>query len=97
MSPKNQSDFLVIDDKLSNVAYKFAKCCNPIFGDEIFGFVTIKDGIKIHRVNCPNALRLLERYEYRVISAKWVDRDDHKSFQTSIKIIAYEEPGWRAA
>ena len=91
-SEKNvASDYLVIDDKLTNVAYKFAKCCNPIFGDEIFGFITIKDGIKIHRANCPNALRLLEKYEYRVINVRWVDKDDRKSFQTAIKITGYEE------
>lgn len=89
----SSNDYLIIDDKLSNVAYKFAKCCNPIFGDEIFGFVTIKDGIKIHRANCPNALRLMEKYDYRVINVKWVDKDDRKSFQTSIKITGYEEPG----
>lgn len=92
-SHKSSSDYLVIDEKLSNIAYKLAKCCNPIFGDEIFGFVTIRDGIKIHRANCPNALRLIEKYDYRVINAQWVDRDDHKAFQTAIKITGYGEPG----
>jgi len=59
-------DFLVIDKDLKNVIYKLAQCCNPIFGDEIFGFVTIREGIKIHRENCPNAKQMRERYPYRL-------------------------------
>ena len=55
-------DYLVINDKLNNVEFKMAKCCNPIFGDDVFGFVTSSKGITIHRMSCPNAARLLERY-----------------------------------
>jgi GTP pyrophosphokinase len=64
-------DYLVIDDKLNNVDYRLAKCCNPIFGDEVFGFVTVKDGTKVHRVNCPNAPQMIERYPYRILKVRW--------------------------
>ncbi len=68
-----QQDYLVIDDKLDNVDFRLAKCCNPIFGDEVFGFVTVKDGTKIHRVNCPNAHQMIERYPYRIVKVRWTD------------------------
>jgi GTP pyrophosphokinase len=87
------SDYLEIDEKLNNVAFKLAKCCNPIFGDEIFGFVTIKEGIKIHRTVCPNALRLLEKYGYRVIQARWKQTEEVQSFQATLKITGYDERG----
>ncbi len=80
------TDILVIDDKISGVDYKFSKCCNPIFGDKIFGFVTIYEGIKIHRYNCPNASQLLSRYPYRIVQAKWSKTDEINAFQTIVKI-----------
>jgi GTP pyrophosphokinase len=91
---KNEnSDYLEIDEKLNNVAFKLAKCCNPIFGDEIFGFVTIKDGIKIHRASCPNAVNLLQKYDYRFIRAKWKQTKDIQSFQATLKLTGFEEHG----
>ena len=66
----SSGDFL-IDRKLSGVELKLAKCCMPAYGDPIFGFVTIRDGIKIHRENCPNATRLRENYPYRMIEVRW--------------------------
>ncbi|MFO7658569.1 MAG: RelA/SpoT family protein [Bacteroidales bacterium] len=86
-------DFLIIDDKVSNVDYKLAKCCNPIFGDDIFGFVTIGEGIKIHRTNCPNASRLLSKYGYRVIRARWNKSDGVTSFPVDIAISGEDVPG----
>jgi GTP pyrophosphokinase len=88
-----KSDYLEIDEKLNNVAFKLAKCCNPIFGDEIFGFVTVKEGIKIHRTVCPNALRLLDKYGYRVIQARWKQTEEVQSFQATLKITGYDEHG----
>lgn len=82
----NGSDYLVIDGKLGNVGYKMAKCCNPIYGDEVFGFVSIKDGIKIHRMSCPNAARLIENYPYRIQKVKWRENIEGGSFQTTIKV-----------
>ncbi len=67
-------DYLVIDDTLGNVDYKLSKCCNPIFGDEVYGFVTVKEGTKIHRVNCPNAKQMIERYPYRIVKVRWTDQ-----------------------
>jgi GTP diphosphokinase / guanosine-3',5'-bis(diphosphate) 3'-diphosphatase len=90
---QTSTDFLVIDEKLVNIDYKLAKCCNPIFGDNIFGFVTIKEGIKIHRTNCPNAAQLHQRYKYRVVNAKWKDTKAEASFQTTIKVTGYDELG----
>ncbi|MFA5815044.1 MAG: RelA/SpoT family protein [Bacteroidales bacterium] len=66
-------DYLIIDDTLGNVDYKLAKCCNPIFGDGVYGFVTVKEGTKIHRVNCPNAHQMIERYPYRIVKVRWTD------------------------
>jgi len=86
-------DYLVIDNNIKNVIYKLAPCCNPIFGDEIFGFVTITEGIKIHRVTCPNAPQLIERYPYRMIKAKWQETKKKSSFQASIRISGTDESG----
>jgi guanosine-3',5'-bis(diphosphate) 3'-pyrophosphohydrolase len=65
------SDYLIIEDKVEGLDYKFSKCCNPVSGDSVFGFVTILDGIKIHRKNCPNAHNMLTRYPYRVVAVRW--------------------------
>lgn len=88
---KAKSDYLVIDDKLNNVGYKLSKCCNPIHGDEIFGFVSVKEGIKIHRISCPNAARLMSNYPYRIQNVKWREEASGQSFQTSIRISGYGE------
>jgi GTP pyrophosphokinase len=84
-------DYLVIDNNLKNVIYKLAPCCNPIFGDDIFGFVTISEGIKIHRANCPNAPQMIERYPYRFIKAKWQDTKKKTSFQATVRISGTDE------
>ncbi len=86
-------DFLLIDEKVSNVDYKLSKCCNPIFGDDIFGFVTINEGIKIHRTNCPNAAQLLSKYGYRVVKARWNKSDRITSFPADILISGEDVPG----
>lgn len=87
------NDYLVIDNNIKNVNHKLAPCCNPIFGDAIFGFVTINDGIKIHRRSCPNAKQLFERYPYRVIPAKWRDSKKRSSFQATIRLSGTDEAG----
>lgn len=79
-------DFLVIDNNIKSLNYKLAPCCNPIFGDPIFGFVTIAEGIKIHRETCPNAKQMKERYPYRIIHAKWKESKKRTSFQAIIRI-----------
>jgi guanosine-3',5'-bis(diphosphate) 3'-pyrophosphohydrolase len=86
---EESSDYLVIDGKLGNVDYRMAKCCNPIFGDEVFGFVTIREGIKIHRISCPNAARLIESYPYRIQKVKWRENVGKGSFQVTLRIMSY--------
>ncbi len=86
-------DVLMIDRNLDRVVYKLAKCCNPIPGDPVFGFVTISRGITIHRKNCPNAKLLLSRYGYRQIEVKWKDSSDAVSFQTIIRVIGIDKLG----
>jgi GTP pyrophosphokinase len=86
-------DYLVIDNNIKNVIYKLAPCCNPIFGDQIFGFVTINEGIKIHRTACPNAPQMFERYPYRIIKAKWQDTKKKSSFQATIRLAGTDEVG----
>lgn len=85
-------DLLIIDDKISKIDYTLANCCNPIPGDEIFGFVTINEGIKIHRVNCPNAVHLLSKYSYRVVKAKWTAASA-VSFLAGIRITGLDDIG----
>jgi GTP pyrophosphokinase len=87
----SSDDFLVIDNNIKNINYKLSKCCNPIFGDNIFGFVTINEGIKVHRINCPNAKQMIARYPYRVIKAKWRDTGKRQSFQATIHISGTDE------
>jgi GTP diphosphokinase / guanosine-3',5'-bis(diphosphate) 3'-diphosphatase len=65
------SDYLIIEDRVEGLDYKLSKCCNPVFGDSVFGFVTILDGIKIHRKNCPNAQNMITRYPYRIVVVRW--------------------------
>jgi len=89
----NTSDFLIIDEKLNNVGFKLSKCCNPIMGDEVFGFVTIKEGVKIHRIGCPNAARLMDNYPYRIQKVKWKESSTGQSFQTSIRVSSYGDSG----
>ena len=86
-------DYLIIDNNIKNVNHKLSPCCNPIFGDEIFGFVTISDGIKIHRRSCPNARQMTERYPYRILPAKWRESNRKSSFQATIKLSGTEEVG----
>lgn len=89
---KGSSDVLVIERNLKGVDYKLSKCCNPIFGDEIFGFVTISGGISIHRKDCTNAKQLQERYPYRVIEARWSDMDNKTNlFPVTLRIVGHDD------
>ena len=86
-------DYLIIDNNISNVIYKLAPCCNPVFGDDIFGFVSIRDGIKIHRVSCPNAPQMIERFPYRIIKTKWRNTASKGSFLTTLYITGTDTLG----
>jgi len=87
------ADYLVIEDRVEGLDYKLAKCCNPVFGDSIFGFVTIYEGIKIHRTGCPNAHNMIARYPYRVVIAKWTKTKGAPTFGATIKISGVEDIG----
>ena len=90
---KGTDDILVIDAKnVKGIDYRMAKCCNPVFGDDVFGFVTRTEGIKIHRMSCPNAARLIEMYPYRIQKVKWSDNPSTSNFQTGLRITAALEP-----
>ena len=89
---KTDSDLLLLGEDLDIVDYKFAKCCNPIAGDDVFGFVTVSDGIKIHRTTCPNAAELLSNYGYRIIKAKWAS-SRNQSFEATLAIIGTDRLG----
>ncbi len=89
---RGKSDLLVIGENLQKIDYKLSPCCNPIPGDDVFGFITINEGIKIHRVKCPNAIQLLSNYAYRVVKAKWTSKE-LISFLAGIKITGIDEVG----
>ena len=89
---EGKDDILVLNAKnVKGLDYKMSKCCNPVFGDDVFGFVTRTDGIKIHRITCPNAARLLEMYPYRIQKVKWADTPSSGTFQVAVKVLADEE------
>ncbi|MEI6880763.1 MAG: bifunctional (p)ppGpp synthetase/guanosine-3',5'-bis(diphosphate) 3'-pyrophosphohydrolase [Bacteroidota bacterium] len=92
---KKGNDAVIIGDEETGMDYSFAKCCNPIPGDEIFGFVTVGEGVKIHRTNCSNATGLMSNYGYRIIRAKWANEslNIRKSFVTSIKVEGIDSVG----
>jgi GTP pyrophosphokinase len=84
---------MLIDDGIDSLDYELAKCCNPISGDAVFGFVTIGKGITIHRINCPNARQMLSKYNYRVIDVEWRRTDEHKTYLTTIQVTGTDEVG----
>lgn len=89
---RKDDDELVIGEDMDNVHYSLAKCCNPIYGDDIFGFITINNGIKIHRTNCPNSVQMMANYGYRIIKARWAnDQDNH--FEISLIIEGTDRVG----
>ena len=92
LDTSSKDDILVLNAKdLKGLAYKMARCCNPVFGDDVFGFVTREKGITIHRITCPNAARLIETYPYRIQKVRWADSPSSGSFQVTLKITADQE------
>ncbi|MFP4469696.1 MAG: RelA/SpoT family protein [Bacteroidales bacterium] len=91
-SEKDQG-FIMIEAGMSDLEYSLAKCCNPIAGDRIFGFVTVNQGIKIHRYDCPNAEQMLMRYPYRIMKARWKETDTTKFFITNLRVLGLDRVG----
>jgi GTP pyrophosphokinase len=85
-------DMLLIGEDMDIIDYTFAKCCNPIPGDDVFGFVTVNEGIKVHRTSCPNAIELMSRHGHRVIKAKWTSQKK-VAFLAGVKLIGTDRIG----
>ena len=85
-------DMLVFGKEEEKLDYKLSNCCNPIPGDDVFGFLTINEGIKVHKKNCPNALSLQSNYAYRIMSAKWID-STQQEFTAVIKLTGIDNLG----
>lgn len=82
---KKNSDLLIMGEDSSKIKYSYASCCNPIPGDDVFGFITINEGVKIHRINCPNAVQLMSKYNYRIVKTKW-SQSKEIAFLTGFKL-----------
>ncbi|MBP3419595.1 MAG: bifunctional (p)ppGpp synthetase/guanosine-3',5'-bis(diphosphate) 3'-pyrophosphohydrolase [Marinifilaceae bacterium] len=94
-TPENRSSYsnvLLIDKTVDSVEYKFAKCCNPVYGDDIVGFVSIGEGIKVHRTNCKNVQEMMRRYPYRFVKTQWTNKGG-SSYQATLKIVGSGSSG----
>lgn len=89
---RGKSDMLVIGEGMDKMDYKLSPCCSPIPGDDVFGFITINEGIKIHRTNCPNAIQLMSNYAYRIVKARWFGQQQI-AFLVGIKMTGLDEVG----
>ena len=94
LNPNTQvnDDVLVIDKNLKGVDYQLARCCNPIYGDDVFGFVTVSGGIKIHRLDCPNAPEMRKRFGYRIVKARWSGKGASQ-YSITLRIIGVDDLG----
>lgn len=89
----SREDVLVIGADLKNVEFKLSKCCNPIYGDEVFGFVAVTGGIKIHRTDCPNAPEMISRFAYRIVKAKWSGKSVGSQYPITLRIVGHDDIG----
>lgn len=88
-----KEDVLVIDRNLKGLDFKLARCCNPIYGDDVFGFVTVTGGIKIHRMDCPNAPQLRERFGYRIVKARWAGKSVGTQYPITLRVVGHDDIG----
>ncbi|MBR2863612.1 MAG: bifunctional (p)ppGpp synthetase/guanosine-3',5'-bis(diphosphate) 3'-pyrophosphohydrolase [Bacteroidaceae bacterium] len=89
---QGEGDVLVIDRNLKGLDFQMARCCNPVYGDDVFGFVTVSGGIKIHRTNCPNAAALRERFGYRIVAARWAGKGGGK-YPITLNVVGNDDLG----
>ena len=89
---RGKADMLVLGENMDDIEYKLSPCCSPIPGDDVFGFITINEGIKIHRVTCPNAMQLMANYAYRIVQAKWTSQESI-SFLAGLTIRGIDDMG----
>ncbi len=92
LKAKAHDDVLVIDQNLKGLDFTLAKCCQPIYGDDVFGFVTINGGIKIHRCDCPNAKELRKRFGYRIVKARWAGKRGSQ-YPITLKVVGNDDLG----
>ena len=85
-------DVLVIDRNLKGIDYQLARCCQPIYGDDVFGFVSVNGGIRIHRMDCPNAPELRKRFGYRIVKARWSGKGASK-YSITLRVIGNDDIG----
>jgi GTP pyrophosphokinase len=90
--PKKDAELIIFGESSDRIEYKLAQCCKPIPGDDVFGFITASEGLKIHRTNCPNAAQLLSHYGHRVVKTKWA-KNKEISFLTGLKIVGMDDVG----
>ncbi len=88
-----KDDVLIIGEDLKNIDFTLAKCCNPIYGDSVFGFVSVTGGIKIHRTDCPNAPDMISRYGYRIIQARWSGKSVGSQYPVTLGIVGNDDMG----
>jgi GTP pyrophosphokinase len=84
------NDVLVIDQNMKGIDFTLARCCHPIYGDDIFGFVTVNGGIKVHRSDCPNATELRKRFGYRIVKAKWAGKGGSQ-YEITVRVIGNDD------
>lgn len=89
----SKEDVLVIGEDLKNVEFRLAKCCNPIYGDEVFGFVSVSGGIKIHRTDCPNAPQMISRLGYRIVKARWSGKSVGSQYPITLRVVGHDDIG----
>ena len=92
LKAKGEDDELVIGGDLKGLDYQLARCCNPVYGDDIFGFVTVSGGIKIHRTSCPNAAALRDRFAYRIVKARWAGKGS-SSYAITLHVVGLDDLG----
>ena len=93
VTASNKDDVLVIGADLKGVDFKLAKCCNPIYGDDVFGFVAVAGGIKIHKTDCPNAPQMIARFGYRIVKARWSGKSVGSQYPITLRIVGHDDIG----
>lgn len=88
-----KEDVLIIGQDLKHVDFKLSKCCNPIYGDDVFGFVSVGGGIKIHRTDCPNAPQMISRFGYRIVKARWSGKSVGSHYPITLRIVGHDDIG----
>ena len=89
----SKEDVLVIDQNLKGLEFTLAKCCNPIYGDDVFGFVSVSGGIKIHRNDCPNAAQMRQRFGYRFVKARWAGKSQGRQYPITLRVVGHDDIG----